>query len=383
MVALERARWAAPEEFSDVMRFVDMVFRPNEKGRYILQRQYPHAYRHHPAYSRRLLVLRDQDEIIGALAVHPQRFRLASGSLDAGGIGVVGTHPQRRGQGIMGHLLHQAVEHMQDQGMALSVLGGDRQRYGWFGWENAGCLNRFNLTARQAGPLSAADKELEIARLGADSDWLSRWRRWHKSLPYGLERPQGESADLFVRRGREVWGAVKGRRFAYLVLRGAGRNARPFTRIDEAGGDTEMVQGLIRRIFARFRLKNLVANTGPNIAENTLIEPLSQSWQRGACCMAKIIDLPALVAGLKPLLLERNAGRQAGVIRLVMPDATGGQQEAVLDLGGPKVELCLDQRQMVQFFFGSFELSERFKAPLAALSGTLPLPLYLPPLSAI
>ena len=58
------------------MRFTDMVFRPGQTGRLILQRQYPHAYRDTPEYERRLLLVRDEGQVVGCLAIHPMTIRV-------------------------------------------------------------------------------------------------------------------------------------------------------------------------------------------------------------------------------------------------------------------------------------------------------------------
>ena len=73
MNAWDGPRRARPDEFGEAMRFTDLVFRPGQTGRRIVQRQYPHAYREGAAFSR-----------------HPRQVSRA----DAGGI-----HPGRRIQG--------------------------------------------------------------------------------------------------------------------------------------------------------------------------------------------------------------------------------------------------------------------------------------------
>ena len=41
---MDSPRFARLDEFAEVMHFIDRVFRPGQRGRRIVQRQYPHLY---------------------------------------------------------------------------------------------------------------------------------------------------------------------------------------------------------------------------------------------------------------------------------------------------------------------------------------------------
>lgn len=254
------------DEFAEVMDFVDRVFRPGQKGRFILQRQYPHAYQRRPEYARRLILIRDQREIVGALAIHPLDLRLEEVRLRAGGIGVVGTRPDRRGEGIMSALLEDAIRRMQREGYPLAVLWGDRQRYGWFGWENGGVQHGFELTLRQLGKPTPAERRLPIERLALTPAMCRRLQRLGQAHPYWTARSLRDIPLLVARDGRQAWGCQEGPRFAYLVLQRATGRWRPRTDyLDEAGGDPELARAMLRVLMARFKLERLqaIARTQP------------------------------------------------------------------------------------------------------------------------
>jgi GNAT superfamily N-acetyltransferase len=385
------------------MRFTDMVFRPGQRGRLILQRQYPHAYRDTPEYERRLLLVRDEGELVGCLAIHPMTIRVEEARLSTGGIGIVGTHPQRRGEGIMSAMLNDAIERMARAGYALSVLGGDRQRYGWFGWENGGAKNVFELTPRLLGGPSKEERALPLQRFSPSTGeaLCRRLSRLTSSRPYWVARPLVEVAPLFGRRDRETWVCEAGRRLAYVTCGGANRQPRPYQRLDEFGGDGELALGMVRHLMRRFRLDNLTVTTGPNPDEVSLIQPFSSDWRRSCDGMIKIVDLPTLVRQLGPLLLRRaRTAKVGGSFRFEMTDS---KQVALLNLGkGPDHRLAMPDRSFVHLFFGMLPLAESLDAlgdPTAAavncqpavggrialgkLAGILPLPLYVPPLNHI
>ncbi len=67
-------------------------------------------------------------------------------TLKYGLIGNVSVHPYSRGEGFMKKLMTTAVEEAKQNGIDALVLGGQRQRYGYFGFENAGANYVFTIS---------------------------------------------------------------------------------------------------------------------------------------------------------------------------------------------------------------------------------------------
>lgn len=388
-------RLARPDEFGEAMAFTDRVFRPGQKGRRIVASQYPHAYQDRPQHMRRLLLLRHNGAIVGCLAIHPLRLRLGAAVVSAGGIGIVGTHPERRGEGIMTRLLQDAVARMEAAGHAISVLGGDRQRYGRFGWENAGVRNLFALTPRSLGPPSAAERGLRLEPFPAiaDSALCRRIHRLGAGRPFAVRRRLADIHPLLQRNGRDAWTCRDGRRFAYAVLSGEARHNRPYAQVDEVGGDPDLVLSLLRLLMARFRRDHLVAIAGPDPEQVGLLAPVSAGWRRQSDGMVRIVCLERLVRQLRPELRRRaRAGGADGVFRLQLAGAAAQACDLDLGNGARRHRVVLDPRQLVQLLFGCLPLDEVFAArsgagltaaALEPLSRVLPLPLHLPPLDHI
>jgi predicted N-acetyltransferase YhbS len=391
--------WEGPrpsrlDEFGEAMRFTDLVFRPGQKGRRIVQRQYPHAYREEAGFARRLLILRHRGDIVGCVAIHPMVLRIGVARIRAGGIGIVGTHPERRGEGIMSRLLTACIQRMRSSGNAISVLGGDRQRYGRFGWENAGVRTLYELTTRSLGPPSAAARGLHIQRLPREPDVAvcRRIQRLCEARPVGVQRSLADIAPLLVRGGKETWFCEARGRFAYAVAGGENRRNRPYTSIFEFGGDAVLSLALLRRLLQKSDRGQLSVVAGPNGDEHALLSPVSVSWSRMADGMTMVLDVERLVQQVQPEL-RRRAGRfgVGGLFKLQVACVDDTIQYVTIDLGrGRSHRLRLDQRQLVELLFGCLPLEERFASHegLSAgarrmLSTILPLPLYIPPLNHI
>ena len=373
---MEKPTPARQAEFAEALDFIDQVFRPGQAGRFVLKRNYPHAYR--PEYARRILLQRDQGNIVGCLAIHPLTIRMAEARLVAGGIGAVGTDPQRRGEGIMGRLLQAADTHMRRAGYPLSVLWGDRQRYGWFGWEKGGIRNSFTLCSRQLGRPSAAERRLRLEHFVPSPALCRRLQRLERSQPYGVERPLRDIAPLFHRLGRQTWICREGKRIAYLALQREGRQRHgAYETLEEAGGDTELIRSMLRLLFAREGLSRLQAGAGPNPDQIEALLPISSNWARECACMLKILDLPLLLTQVQPLV--RRLAASAGVrgrFNLLSPCPRGQ-----LDLGpGGHHRLEMSDQDLVALLFGLHPLAEHRLGAVAAgvLARVLPLPLFIP-----
>ncbi|MBT3344346.1 MAG: GNAT family N-acetyltransferase [Gemmatimonadetes bacterium] len=393
MAQFTTPRIARLEEFDEAMAFTDRVFRPGQRGRRILQRQYPHVYRETAAFARRLLLLRDAaaaDALVGCVGMHPMKLRLGAATVSASGIGIVGADPDRRGEGIMTRLLEDALVRMREAGHVISILGGDRQRYGWFGWENGGIRHRYTLTSRMLGAPTPAERSLSLERF--DPDDAATRRRLHDldaGRAYGVEHATGDVAPLYHRVGREAWVIREGKRFACLCLSGPQRRPRPYETIDAALGDPELVISGLRCLMARFRRPQLTALAGPNTEESALFDPWAASWSTDDDMMIRILDLPGLVSQIEPEMrrLRRVRGVRLPDLRLELTDLN---QMAVLPGGGARRRrLALTSTQAVQWLFGSRPLattglaSSVGKDIIGPWSALLPLPLHVPPLHHI
>ena len=135
------------EDNAALLAFLDEVFFAEEEGDTKFLELLPKIYKdqYRPAYNN--FVAQQPD---GA-------FRAAVGNFDndmtVGGvdlktccIGNVAVGKNWRGKGYMIDLLNASIADMKERGVALSYLGGQRQRYGYFGYENAGVSYYFGFS---------------------------------------------------------------------------------------------------------------------------------------------------------------------------------------------------------------------------------------------
>ena len=153
----------------------------------------PKLYRPEDGLMSCLWALRRGGRIKAVVGVHPLAWKVGGATLPVAGIGGVSTHPDCRGQGMMQRLMTHCVRLMKEQGYPLSVLGGQRQRYGYFGYEVCGVevevqLGKRNLRHSFSAPSNIRFEPLDDGPAGR----LEAARALHDAQPVRAERPAGD-----------------------------------------------------------------------------------------------------------------------------------------------------------------------------------------------
>lgn len=84
------------------------------------------------------LIVKEDDEIKAAIGCYPCDVFAAGRKLKVMGIGNVAVTRDCRGKGYMIDLMNMALDIMKAEDYDYSILGGQRQRYGFFGYEPSG-----------------------------------------------------------------------------------------------------------------------------------------------------------------------------------------------------------------------------------------------------
>ena len=126
--------------------------------------------------------LRERGRIRAVVGLFPLAYRWGGATLRVAGIGGVSCHPHARGRGYMQQLMDHCVQAAPAEGFHLSWLGGQRQRYGYFGYEKCGVLLPAYAEPNQCAPCLGGSRfrdRLSPARpqrphASARCDWPAR-----------------------------------------------------------------------------------------------------------------------------------------------------------------------------------------------------------------
>jgi GNAT superfamily N-acetyltransferase len=175
-------------DFDDAMDFLNLVF--SAHAPHDFARLLPTLYRPTDEHMGYNYAVRKDGRIRAIVGLFPIAWQVGSVRLRVGGIGGVSTHPRYRNSGLMRALMEHCVRTMREQGYHVSWLGGQRQRYAYYGYERCGCevaadLGKANL--RHCFPDSAP---LRLEELGSqDAERLARARQLHDRQPVHCLRP--------------------------------------------------------------------------------------------------------------------------------------------------------------------------------------------------
>ncbi len=148
-------RFARPDEEMEVLDLINSVFsqaaRPHDFAQLI-----PKVYAH-PGFAKLHAVAVEDGRIRGTVAMLPVAIHAGEETLKCGYIGSVSVHPRFRGKGYMKELMAMQIAEAKRQGFDFMSLGGQRQRYQYFGFVRYGDAVHFSLS--QANARHALPKE--------------------------------------------------------------------------------------------------------------------------------------------------------------------------------------------------------------------------------
>ncbi len=326
------------------------------------------------------LVLERDGKIVSHVGTYPMSIVIGLARVSCGGVGGVATLPEERGKGYMTRLMHESVERMRQQGMALSALWGDQQRYSTFGYETCGVKYVVRVTRRALGWL-----KIEPARLAevapSDPAAAARVGEMHAALPYRVERPrlalqlQRRDARLFL--GED----------SYLITNKAwGGNMQVREIHSPTGREPELILAMLNIAFA----SSAAVEVGPG--DGGLMErllPVAPGWEAYPQGMLRIVDWPRLVGDLKPLLAARAPGLEPFAVAVGC--RWGEETEwATVDWDGTELDVRPGKDAGEAVELGVRELTAAVVggphpqvSRLGALGRLLPVPLHIPSLDHV
>ena len=135
------------EEYDQLMQLLDDVFfsEDTEEPKRSFLTLLPKLYKNKQEACGNNFCVMEDGVIKGAVGLFPMECMAAGQKLKVGGIGNVAVAKDARGAGHMKTCMKLCLEQMMADGTDFSLLGGQRQRYGFFGYELAGVSYEFHL----------------------------------------------------------------------------------------------------------------------------------------------------------------------------------------------------------------------------------------------
>lgn len=188
----------AAGEMGDIVDFINYVFsqahRPHD-FKTLLPKVYADDA---PAGQEDFHFLAKQNgRIVACVADRPLCLSFGENALKCGYVGSVSVHPYHRSEGHMKRLMSDMIRDAREKDYDLLLLGGQRQRYGYFGFEKGGLLMRFHVTGTNVRH-ALSDVDISDVRLDplTQEDVPFAYALWQKQPVRAGRKPETFLTDL-------------------------------------------------------------------------------------------------------------------------------------------------------------------------------------------
>lgn len=191
----------SPEEREQLLAMLDDVFfiddEPETRRNFL--ELLPKLYKEEYDPCGNNFTVSEDGEIKAAVGLYYDDAVAAGRKLKAAGIGNVAVTRDCRGKGYMIDCLNRAIDDIKNSGADYSVLGGHRQRYGYFGYEPAGLSYNFTIDKRNIGHLIGKDAapKYSVRKVEKnDTDILGKINALYEKLPFRFIREADRQYDI-------------------------------------------------------------------------------------------------------------------------------------------------------------------------------------------
>lgn len=370
MVTYRKAR---PEERAAYIEFADMVF-TDDGSPISFEASIPKVYGAHvDSAHMQYIAVDDEKGIRGLVAVMPNELYVGGETLKVGYIGTVSVHPQARGEGHMKKLMQLAINDMKAEGVDIALLGGQRQRYEYFGFAKGGAGYAVTVgepNVRHA--LKNVDVEgISFELMGKDSKWVGAAHALFEKQEIRFKRNRTEFVDICCNYLARPWAILCGGEFAgYLVCNdkkdGIAEIMVESVDVLDKAVKAWIVQNELKRVrmmfpvWQRESMKKLGAYAGDTVLEMRV----QSSVYNPRRVLKAMLTAKARFAKLENARMTFNIEGDCFTVTV--------QDGAVSVADGGETPVCLSTLEASQLFAYPFDYEGRPETP----GGWFPIPLY-------
>ena len=208
-----KSYWANESEKQEIIEFIDYVFskahRPHDFASLL-----PKLYGKSSDGAAHHFVIREDGKLAATVLAYPVMMQIGESRLMTLGVGSVSTHPCARGKGYMKLLMDAVDDRARETGAAFAVLGGLRQRYGYFGYEQGGYQMNALLTKTNVRHALAKTEDVDIAVEAMREGGVRLCKALQERQPCFCARGEAAFADVLRSWNNEPFVVSRGGEFA-------------------------------------------------------------------------------------------------------------------------------------------------------------------------
>ena len=209
------------DDFNEAMDFLNLVFSQSGSST-DFENLIPAFYKSTEECMRFNYAIRKNGKIRSVVGLFPVELNMGDKILKVGGIGGVATHPKERNSGMMRRVMETCINTMKEEGYHISCLGGQRQRYNYYGYEKSGTATRYivskNNVKHYAKTRSLTELKFELL-LPTDSERISFAKKLYDGESVHVTRKEDNFYNYLKNWNMQPWAIIddKGRMIGYLV----------------------------------------------------------------------------------------------------------------------------------------------------------------------
>lgn len=176
----------ALKDYNSIAEVILLAFR--EDGEHYERNVYlADSLRHRYGFTPELALVAEVDEkVVGYALFSPCELYMSDCPVPAVFLSPLAVHPDFQKMGVGGRLLAEGHRRAREMGYGLSILYGDPEYYGRFGYRNK-MFSGKGLVIQKRDLPSVTHEVIERPVGAEDLDWLvSLWREWHMGDPISL-----------------------------------------------------------------------------------------------------------------------------------------------------------------------------------------------------
>lgn len=214
-----QCRKAKQEENEDIIDFINYVFSQNERP-HDFKKLLPKLYGDSRNNAGFHYLVKEDNKIKALICAMPIEYSIYGNDIKACCIGMVSVHPYDRSKGYMKQLMKEALTDTKNQGYHYIFLGGQRQRYEYFGFEPSGMQMEFKISSDNARhSLAETDSTpVKIVPLTTE-ELLDKAYFFYKSQPIHALRSREDFYDILGTKECIPYGIIVNYEFSgYLAM---------------------------------------------------------------------------------------------------------------------------------------------------------------------
>ena len=308
-------RNATPADRAAYIDFINMVFSVDHEP-HDFKALLPKAFADGRGLDEIHAIAVDERGIRALVSLLPGRMKVLDAELNTGFVGSVSVHPYSRGEGHMKALMGFTLDKARDAGMDIMLLGGQRQRYEYFGFTAGGTRVDYSLSRTNLRH-AAADVDIDgidfIRMRDADASLIDRAYTLFCDSPIRAVRSREDFVIVLESWRCTPWIVLKDGAFAGYLSADA-----KFESIPEIKLAGVAMPAVLKAWYARNGIHEADFSFAEYDPASLEIAALAETFAIRACERLRVLNFPKVLGAL--LAVRASLGAQDGALSLRIDD---------------------------------------------------------------